>query len=1170
MSARPDCLDYRLEGLNLIEAAAGTGKTYTIQNLVVRFLLERRLPIRSLLVVTFTEAAAAELRERIRSVLGEMLKAASGSAEASERETLLLQSAAEAGATREECAELLRTALLSFDEAPISTIHGFCAKVLGENAFESGVLFRSELVKDVSGIISELGMDFYRRNFYRPGPALRTALAEAAGITPESLLEIAKLKLAHPKLVVRPPGAARGADPERLLEEAETVLAELQTCGLPEALEEAAPHLNKLGTLAAAEAPAFAARILTEPFSAKGLRLLTGFGLESLAPKIKKRPKGMTPEAVLAMLEAGPFGLPDRLAETIRAFGIALKLAAAEYVENEFRARKNRDNIQTFNDLLEQVHHAVHAPGSRLLSVLRERYPVGIVDEFQDTDPVQYEIFTAMFRRPGGTLYMVGDPRQAIYAFRGGDIAAYRRAAAELEAGGGRRYSLSTNYRSAAAMIADVNLLFHEHALPFADPAIRFPRVTAPGDHPALLRNGAPVAHPLRVIYDPEANEAACRSMAAQKVLELLNDRTFRLPGRGEPGLRPRDIAILTLRGYEAEQLASELHAMRIPAVFTRTGSIFASEDARELLTVLRAASSGGVRDLPNLLATPVGGMSLSEIAALQGESGEEKLNAEQTRLRELQLLWEGGSFIEFFNALLGAYHVRARYPALPRGERKLTNLLQLGDLLEQESARRGLTPAGVADFLAERIADPGKAEGEEFQQLLETDREAVTLMTVHGSKGLEFPVVLLPGLHLGDAEKRAELFHNEAGELEYDLSGSEAGRRCAENERLQELLRLTYVAVTRAKYYCCVYYGKGAKATAPGWLFLMRRAASAENPVAQLLAAAQEPEIPPELLEAPSSPAPPGRYRAEPGAGIELELLPAELRIDGNWQFVSYSSLSPQGGHDTPFDYDEREPEAPRPDEPPEGGIFSIRGGAAAGNAWHRIFELADFRADERELRALALPQLTDFGVIGAGEEPEEKLALTVEMVRNVLAAPLEGADRIRFRLRDVPERERIAELEFAYRFRSGFTAGKLKNLLSGFAAERFGLTEWPAWNRTVSGGCLNGFIDLLFRHHGKYFILDWKSNRLGGRSAGFLPERLPEAMAQSFYFLQYLIYIVAVVKFLRMRLGTFGEKEYEELFGGVFYLFVRGVTPEHPGRGVFYDKPPYGLVRQLEEVIG
>ncbi len=1144
---RPAWLDYRLLGWNLIEAAAGTGKTYTIQNLVVRFLLERRLPIRSLLVVTFTEAAAAELRDRIRAVLTATLEAAQGQA-AQERELLLLQQAEEAGVSREECVELLRHALLGFDEAPISTIHGFCAKILEENAFESGVLFRSELVKDVSGILAELGMDFYRRTFYGPGPELRSAMAVAAEVTPEKLLHLANLRFAHPELVVQ---SNVSGEPELFLQEAQTLLLEIRESGLPEALEEFAPYLNKLHDIHAVDAPAIAVSAL----NSNDVKSLLRFSLSALADKVKKKPKGTTAEAVLARLEKGPFVLLDRLDEVVRNYGVALRLAAADFIRREFAARCGRENFMTFHDLLNRVHEALHRPGGVLRSVLCSRYPVGIVDEFQDTDPIQYEIFRVMFQHSGGTLYMVGDPRQAIYSFRGGDVATYRRAVRELQASGGEKYELAVNYRSAAAMIADVNTLFHEHPDPFDDDSIHFPKVAAPQDSPAFIRDGVAETHPLRILKLPEAGEAECRRRTVQVVRELLTDPALQIPGQETPGVRPCDIAILVLRGYEAELLADDLHACHIPAVFTRTGNVFASEDARELLIVLRAASSGSVRLLANILATPIGGMSLSELVVLGTERGERRLAEEQEKLRKLQTLWDSASFIEFIHALLGAYDVHRRYPTLPRGERKLTNLLQLGDLLEQESSRRGLSPTGVADFLAERIAAPDKGDSEEYQQLLETDREAVTLMTVHGSKGLEFPIVLLPGLHLVDARKRAELFHNSDGELVYDLTASADGQKIAEKERLQELLRLAYVAVTRAKYHCRIIWGKGPERSALTWLLATRGAAA----------------LPEALLEQDDFSPPERHYRYIPEERVELELLPLQLAVDPAWQFVSYSSLSPQGRHDSPYDYDhDSEKELPEMEAPPESGIFSIRGGAAAGNAWHRIFELADFSADEETLRALALPPLSDFGVLRGGEDPEEKLSLTVRMVQDVFLAPLHGAGGECFRLADVPRADRLTELEFAYRFRSGFTTGALRDALASYAAGRFGLTEWPLWNRTVSGGCLNGFIDLFFRHNGRYYLLDWKSNRLEGRSANFSPERLPSAMVDSFYFLQYLIYTVAAVKYLRMRLGQFGAEEYEKLFGGVFYLFVRGVTPEHPGRGVFFDKPPFELIHRLEELIG
>ncbi len=1135
-----NCLDYRLTGRNLIEAAAGTGKTYTIECLTVRFLLEKRLPIRSILAVTFTEAAAAELKERIRSTLVKMLDAPE-----SGREQQLFLRAEAAGVPREEAEKLLRRALLDFDDANISTIHGFCLRVLGENAFESGVLFRSELLKDVSGIVNELGMNFYRETFYRNDgeSEARAALAAAAGITPKSLTKLVFLQLAHPRIhFLADVEWGQPAELKGMLEH----FCEHDSAA---ALEQLVPLLNKIdGT------PARLRELLENPWAPGALGELTAYSATFLNSKIPKRAKEDAVRKARELIETGNFALLDPLPGLIRGYETYLELAAAGSIHRELEARKKRDNILTFNDLLDLVHRALSVPGSPLLAALRGRFRAGIVDEFQDTDPVQYEIFDLLFPQPDSTLYMVGDPRQAIYAFRGGDIATYRRAVRELETGGGVRYNLAVNYRSAPAMIGDVNLIFARHARPFADREIGFPEVQAP--------EGAEAAsgHPLRIVRVPDASAELCRQLATAKTLELLAE-----------GFRPRDIALLVFTNREGDELCRLLRGANVPAVFTRVGSVFSSEDATELLTALRAASGGGA-PLFNMLGTPLGGKSLAEIVALRRPENMTEFEKEQTRFRRLQLLWEeGGSFIEFFQAFLAAYRIRERYPLLPGGERKLTNLLQLGDILQQESAKRNLTPAGVTDFLAGKIADPESASGEEYMQLLETDREAVKIMTVHGSKGLEVPVVLLPGLFLGDAGKRAGAYHNAEGVLEYDLSDSPGSVLCAANEQLEELLRLAYVALTRAKFRCFLYWGKpsrGSVATPLDWLFCRRELDPAEQltPI-ELLAQAPEPRIPPELLEFQELPAESSAYRPD-AQPIELELLATRLGIDAHWRFISYSSLMPQGG-DSPYDYDREEGAKFDHEEAEQTGIFSIRGGAAAGNAWHRILELADFDADEAQLRQIALPQLRDFGLLRAGEEAEEKLALTVGMIQDVLASPLAG-EYDRFALKEIPRRDRLSDLEFLYELRNGFTGGDVAHLLAPYAKERFGLDTWPEWNHLLSGGCFNGCIDLLFRRNGRYYILDWKSNRLEGKLGNFQPGRLTGEMRRHFYFLQYLIYAVATVKYLRTRLGRFDKEEYEAQFGGVFYCFIRGMSPAAPGRGVFYDRPAYELVAELERVIG
>ena len=322
---------------------------------------------------------------------------------------------------------------------------------------------------------------------------------------------------------------------------------------------------------------------------------------------MKKRLKGTTPEEVKARLAAGPFRLADRLAELVRDYGNALKLAAAAFIRHGFEQRRKRENLQTFNDLLQEVHHALHAASSPLPAVLRQRYPVGIVDEFQDTDPVQYDIFHRLFAcRQDPALFMVGDPRQAIYAFRGGDMATYRKAEREcLELHNGRKYGLVQNFRSSAPVIRAVNAIFHDHPFPFADPDITFSEIQAPADDSGKQRagiqfHGREEPAPLKFTWlppenrDPTAAQLADRTirLCAKQIRKMLDDPAIRLPDRESPGVMPGDFAVLVFTAFESERVQEALAEYHIPSVIAKSGNVFDSVAAEELETVLNAVAA--------------------------------------------------------------------------------------------------------------------------------------------------------------------------------------------------------------------------------------------------------------------------------------------------------------------------------------------------------------------------------------------------------------------------------------------------------------------------------------------------------------------------------------------------------------------------------------------------
>lgn len=1174
-----------LDGANLIEAAAGTGKTYNIQNLTVRLILERNLPVESILVLTFTEAAAAELRRRIRSILQTTLSFLQQPEPGPEegREAALIEAAATAPepTDRAECVRRLRRALLHFDEATITTIHGFCRRVLGDFAFESGVLFNSRLEKEYSKLLLELAQDFYRRNFYRKEhAALRALFAERSALTPEELMRPAARRIGQPQIRFRS-RAARA--PEEYLEEAARCLEEVKFHFRAELFDRLEGKLNKpykgeWFDSAAARIAGFAAGAGLDRELLEDLIALAPEALLGKVSNPNSRPGAERERQVREVTLEPFFQICGALGEAVELYPEALKQEAVRELSSAFEARKLRENFQTFDDLLTRVHRALRRPGSTLLPALRRRFPVGIIDEFQDTDPIQYEIFHSLFLHPGGTLFLVGDPRQAIYAFRGGDIATYRRAVRDLDAAGGRKYTLDSNFRSSAPMIRAVNRIFRDHASAFADPEILFPGVTAPPKEngepePGILADGVEEPHPLRICYDPEAGDDDLRDACADRILALLADRSLRIPGR-EPGIRPDDIAVLTLQWREAEAIRDRLNRRGVPAVITRTGNVFASPETGELIAMMEAALEPGRLDrVIRALATPIGGVSADDLLRLRTPGGETELGSRSETFESLSRLWTEGSFLVFFNAMLTRFRVRERFPAMPGGERKLTNLLQLGDLLQKEAALRRLPPGGQLRFLEGKWLDPESADSEEAEQLLETDRAAVKIMTVHRSKGLEFPVVLLPDLFRRKAsdKRNRELYHLPDGSLEYDLSGDPAAAGRAADETLQELLRLAYVAMTRAKYLCILFWKNDrSPQSALDWLFRFRSAAGFDSPGRLLAKGGAAAEIPEEMRAAPLREVPAG-FRPWLDPSRQLREPELALAVDPAWQLASYTALSPHsagGEAGAGFDYDDDEPEE-MPQSGDRGG-FALPGGAAAGNALHRILESLDFDADRETIRSVAAPQLRAYGLIRSPEQASELENATAELLSGVLHTPLEAGDGCCFSLSEIPRRDRLAELEFNYHFRRGFHTSEIRRTLESYAKEKFHLEFWPEWNRHLSGGVLTGFIDLVFRHHGKFFIIDWKSNRLGGRRRNFAAAALPEAMAANFYFLQYLFYTVALRKYLELRLGRFTGAEYEAQFGGVFYLFLRGVSPDHPGDGVFHDRPPYALIRQLEEIIG
>ncbi|MDD3155408.1 MAG: UvrD-helicase domain-containing protein [Victivallaceae bacterium] len=1156
-----------LTGTHLVEASAGTGKTYSIQSLYLRLLLEQKFSVREILVLTYTEAAAAELRKRIHKILTDACQFLQGmpTPDENDRLTRLL-----ANCDVVDAKKRLSSALLDFDEARISTIHGFCHATLNEFAFESGVLFQTELVKDCDDLLNTIAGDFCRELFYTEHGMLRAELLAAQGINRDSLRELAQKFTGRNevRLLGRPTRTRQQIEPELF-----AALQELAELWNPEpliALQEnlKSPYSNpdKFDALLRwwGDYAAGKNRIHREY-----LRMATPCALLNAT----RSPKGDNAKAeakalTLRTVGAPFFQLAQKCVEQIEGeYLLCVRCEMIDRAATLLPQRKAERSTQTFDDLIRKVHHAVGAPDGRLVTALRKTYKAAILDEFQDTDPAQYEIFKAVFsERQDAAFYMVGDPKQAIYGFRGGDIATYNRAKRECPS---EPTTLNRNFRSSAKFIDDLNTLYMGHRNPFAA-AISYAQITAGNPDRFDRLNHAPQEFQGIKIRRIDGPVEACLEKTAEEIANLLS-RT--------PDLCANEIAVLVYRSTDALLARKFLTERNIPAVFTKTGNIFHSPEAAELALLLDAlAAPGNTTGVVRFLASALVGMSDEQLAELKNTPA--KYAVEREEISELASLFDRGGFVGILERVLRRNHARVRILAQQGGERKLGNYLQLGDLLEEKRRAMRLAPEALRRFLAEAIRDSDQ-DHEEYEELLETDRDAVRIMTIHGSKGLEFPFVFLPDLFVWGAKTTERMRGTVSGPEgpEYDLCDSPKFQHDCEIERFQELQRLAYVAITRAGFGCIISSGKhknNEKTSPLCWLLSHRNAPeNLDNPVDYAMQNGALETTDCMRFFVPPEPVATDKKSPLPGTGknqTPLLMMPRPLpeRIDGNWRFTSFSALAaphfgrtPDNG-DSYFDYDADNNDPAGSSSPRPGfreAVFDLPGGAAFGNALHQALAESDYSGAQEEL-ARSLDNALE--VFGFGNLKDSDRETALHMIGDVLSAPLQPPDAPSFSFADIDRSQRVCEMEFRYSLRHSFHTGALFDLLSRHHWNIRGAEEF------FSGGMMQGAIDLLFRHNGRFYLADWKSNLLERRMENFAPAALDEEMRRTGYDLQALIYTVAAKKYLSLRLGAFSQERYEQLFGGVFYCFLRGITPEHPGRGIVFRRASWELIEEMENMMG
>jgi len=1191
-----DAATLPLHGLRLIEASAGTGKTFSLAGLYLRLIVEERASVREILVMTFTRAATQELRERIRARLADAARiahapaqAVAGNAEHEFTQRILANSSEDATAL----ARRLADAAARVDEATIVTIHGFAQRAATENAFESALAFdRGDPIDDPS-IYREAAADYWREHVF--GAAADAGDTLALWPSPDALYATLAPILARPHVRLAGIDHQRMA---RLGEElahhwpgtAETLSKTLAEAVEADALLKSADLYKALAAIddIEAEIQAIDQRI-GNAIAAGSVPTLPDWvrALAVPAPHFKKAAKHQAYAEPLAELPA--LAILAELQPLARLIAID---AAAQAVRARAAQRKIERRQYSFDDLIAALHAALNTPGTgdTLADALHDRWPYALVDEFQDTDPLQYASLSRIYLhtpRERGALLLIGDPKQAIYGFRGGDIYAYLAAA---QAAGDARYTLTTNFRSTQPVLDAIEALYGvPDDAPFLVDAIDFPHVEAgrSRDDKRIVGADGQALSALTVsqLTGGKGTKGEDRPLLVDHtvaaIAQLLDGATHwqYSDGTSQP-VAPRDIAVLVNSHHEATSIQAALAATGVMAVCQHRDSVFATEEADDLRLVLRAmATPDDAMAVRAAQPTALIGKRLADLIALADDD-----HAMQQAIERFHVLHEAWATRGVLTALERLFVACApELLALIDGERRMSNYLQLGELLANAEAEC-FGMASLVRWLDERMAaaleGTASAADDDSQLRLESDADLVRITTVHAAKGLQYPIVFMPfALWLGTAgapDKPPLIFHDANGHAMIDLVGDDdAHREQAVLEARSEALRLLYVALTRAEQALIVGWRDAPTTRSSALANLLAR--GDQNADAALEQLAREQPITIEPIDAER--APPVIERRAPSTVDTLtearsDLPAARLR----WSTYSFSRLAHAPADNRPAEL----PEAGAEDEltaaPAETRTADAEGtlprldarlaGVRFGSAVHDVLEEWVGNAKRKtwpapgdaltaEQHAFLVKTLRQYGLIG-DDESDPRIDDTAALIGRTVHTPLPELGP----LAGLQHHQTLAEMEFMLRLR-GNRLGALVELLrnAGYLPAALG----GAPQQTLYG-LMQGFIDLVVEHDDAYYILDYKTNRLGDTPAAYNAAGLKHAIGRAHYDLQYLIYTVALHRHLRQALGD--KYDPARHLGGVQYLFVRAMDGE-TSAGVFSDKPDVGLIEGLDALF-
>ena len=1179
-----DLTNSPLDRNNLIEAGAGTGKTFTISGIYLRLLLEKGLRVEDILVVTFTITATEELRDRIRNRLSTALQYFQNFDSLETEDNLLCKLGESIDPV--QATPLLRTALQNFDQARIFTIHGFCQRLLTDHAFECSHPFEQEFLTDQSGIIRELVRDFWRTRI-QDQSALFASYARQNKLTEEELIKLSLNWIKHPKINILP--APQSIRTEELQEHFQSCFERAKQCWQQERDAILGKLVDNPNVKRNKDYSKHARKLdwyfMPYTASTEYEECLKKFSSANLVPENLVKKHCTPPEHEFFHLCHELLETADKLRDLFEQKTISLQSELLQFIALELPKRKEKLGVISFDDLLSRTYSALSKSGHNpLLQTARQNYQAGLIDEFQDTDPVQCRIFTTIFgdKRP---LFLIGDPKQAIYGFRGADVYAYL----EAKQGIDRQYTLKTNWRSEEGLLKAINRIFASER-PFVFEQIEYQQLQAPDlEQDKIIIQGEPSAGTVIWNTDNCPEKSRTKNLAKGTAEEHLAAATAREISRilhlsdqeaayfrtktGSHQISPEHFAVLVRTHKQAYLVQRELKKAGVPGVMAKSGNIFDSEEAREIKYILSALENPAhTPSICSALSTTLLGFSAQDIYHLT--QYQEQFVHWVGEMHRYQGIWQEKGIMSALTRLIREQEIRSRVLAQEGGQRRVTNLGHLVEILHRQEREEHLSSRELLLWLDKKMQSrPGNDE--EYELRLETDEKAVSLITIHRSKGLQFPIVFAPFVFSGSRIELPALFHDPENrdELSMDLGSRSSSHHLDlySREQLAENLRLFYVALSRAKHLCYTAWGhlNINQTSAPFYLWHTDKNIPGQ----------EQQECHKNLQFFSESGVQTALQRLSADCShIAVRDMPVQEQTPWHWDFAqdlagenlgikrslqtnrllsSFTYLIRGSGEDAKG-YDEI-------DSPSTESEFTAMSGfprgIKSGNLLHSLMENADFEQTDPGAHA---PQVRNT-LHSYRFHPEWENTLCT-MLSELLQTPLHTEQEII--LSSLPANLRIHELEF-YIPLSRVTPRALQEFYSQQTGQGINRRFADNLGRLVFAphqGFLRGFIDLVFYHQGKYYLVDWKSNYLGPEPGDYASSTLQSVMLRDFYLLQSHLYAMALQRHLRQRIPDF---DYAEHFGGLFYIFLRGVDKNVPGQGIFFQQPGRDFLNNLEQFL-